>query len=146
MATEDRGMTDTEDLELGIGRAIRQTRLAQGLRQQDIADRADIDQSYISQVERGKIQFPSPRILWRIADALGVSEITILTEGGYIRKSKAAEHGEVVLRLTAFEQVLVNLALEVTRNSPSATGTALLAQLRGLRNIESVNHEHQDSE
>ena len=54
-----------------IGEEIRELRKAKGLRLRDLALRADRSFSYLSQVERGKVQ-PSLMTLKNIADALAV--------------------------------------------------------------------------
>lgn len=50
--------------------AIRQRRLALGLTQEDIESRSGIDQSYLSQIERGRIRRPSRENLMVLADVL----------------------------------------------------------------------------
>lgn len=54
-----------------FGEAVRQTRLAGGLTQEELADRARIDRSYIGGVERGE-RNPTLTIIEKIAEGLGV--------------------------------------------------------------------------
>lgn len=52
-----------------LGGNIRERRLALGLSQEALAFEAEIDRTYVSQLERGVIN-PSLLILWRVAKAL----------------------------------------------------------------------------
>jgi predicted transcriptional regulator len=51
---------------------IRTRRVLQRMSQKELAERANVDRSYISQIENGKLK-PSLSILERIAAALGCS-------------------------------------------------------------------------
>jgi transcriptional regulator with XRE-family HTH domain len=64
-------MEDEEvtDLRQNLGREIREARLLAGISQEDLALMADIDRSYVSQLERG-IANPSLLILHRLAKVL----------------------------------------------------------------------------
>lgn len=63
---------DPSDLFLeAFGRAIRERREREGLSQEDLALRADLDRTYVSGVERG-VRNPTVRSILRIAEALGV--------------------------------------------------------------------------
>ena len=55
-----------------LSRAVRVLREAAQLSQEELADRAEIDRTYISGIERS-VRNPSFLVLWKIADALGVS-------------------------------------------------------------------------
>ena len=54
------------------GRAIRALRTAQGLSVRELAKRAQVNPTMLSQVERG-LREPSPRWLKAVTDALGRS-------------------------------------------------------------------------
>lgn len=58
------------DLSKFFGAAVRQHRMLVRLSQEDLADRAGLDRTYVSGIERGK-RNPSLRILQKVADALG---------------------------------------------------------------------------
>jgi transcriptional regulator with XRE-family HTH domain len=64
-------MDDDEltDLRQNLGREIREARQQAGISQEDLALMADIDRSYVSQLERG-IANPSLLILHRLAKVL----------------------------------------------------------------------------
>lgn len=67
-----------------IGKAVKATRTAQGLTQEELAARADLHPTYISDVERGA-RNPSWDVIARIAEGMGVPTATIA--GGYDRQS-----------------------------------------------------------
>lgn len=67
-----------KSLEL-LGRKIRKLRQEKGLSQEEFAHIADIDRSYIGQIERGERNIAFSNIL-KVAKALGV-KLSDLTEG-----------------------------------------------------------------
>lgn len=62
-----------------IGKNIRKYRLAKGLRQEDLAERADLSANYIGMIERGE-KVPSLESFINIVNVLGVSSDMILTD------------------------------------------------------------------
>lgn len=64
---------------LGLGRALQQRRLAAGLSQEELAESASIDRSYLGGIERGEHNMTLLN-LKRLCDALGVSLAVILSE------------------------------------------------------------------
>jgi transcriptional regulator with XRE-family HTH domain len=66
------------DIRILIGRNIRARRQAAGLSQEDLADQAVIDRTYVSGLERG-LRNPTALVLQRLADALDV-EVAKLVE------------------------------------------------------------------
>lgn len=71
-----------------IGKNIRKYRLMKKLRQEDLAEKADLSTNYIGAIERGE-KIPSLETFILIINALGVSADMILadvTEKGYIVK------------------------------------------------------------
>lgn len=53
-----------------FGRAVRQHRELMRLSQEDLADRAGLDRTYVSGIERGR-RNPTLEVLQRLSDALG---------------------------------------------------------------------------
>ncbi len=67
-------------MELGtIGRNIRKYRLEKKLRQEDLAERANLSINYVGAIERGE-KIPSLESLITIINALGVSADMILAD------------------------------------------------------------------
>ena len=71
-----------------IGQNIRKYRLMKMLRQEDLAEKADLSINYVGAIERGE-KTPSLESLIAIINALGVSAVMILVdvlENGYVVK------------------------------------------------------------
>lgn len=66
-----------EDICVTVGRNVRQARQQAGLSQEALADKAGIDRTYVSGVERG-VRNPTVTILARLAEALGVQAADLL--------------------------------------------------------------------
>ncbi|KHF34603.1 HTH-type transcriptional regulator SinR [Paenibacillus sp. P1XP2] len=64
--------------EAHIGEKIRRLRKKMGWTQEELAYRAQIDTSYLGQIERGKKRSPTIRIIGKIADALSVDSSLLL--------------------------------------------------------------------
>lgn len=60
------------DIASYVGAAVRSIRNEVGISQEELADLADLDRTYVSGIERGR-RNPSVRSLQRVSDALGVS-------------------------------------------------------------------------
>ncbi|MGJ8619761.1 MAG: helix-turn-helix domain-containing protein [Methylophilaceae bacterium] len=77
---------------VALGEAIRAERLAQGLSQEALADKAELDRSYVGGIERGEHNIAIINLL-KIADALEV-KVSSLLEMSAARK-------EMLIQLTA---------------------------------------------
>jgi transcriptional regulator with XRE-family HTH domain len=75
-----RGYLDGSAERQGAGGRIRRLRLQQGLTQMELASRANVNQGYLSSIERGD-RTARPTTLRAIAVALGVPEGVLLGEG-----------------------------------------------------------------
>ena len=62
-----------------IGKAVKAVRTAQGLTQEDLAAKADLHPTYISDVERGA-RNPSWDVIARLAEGIGVPVAAIAAE------------------------------------------------------------------
>lgn len=60
-----------------IGRVLREQRTARGLSQEALALAADIDRTFVSQIERG-IRQPTLTTLWKLAQPLSVPPSTLV--------------------------------------------------------------------
>lgn len=67
---------------IALGAAIRAERLAQGLSQEALADKANIDRSYMGGIERGEHNIAIVNLL-KIADALGIKASVFLQKSNY---------------------------------------------------------------
>lgn len=64
-------------LERAFGAALKEQRLKRKMTQRQLAERSELDETYVSLLERGKRQ-PSLKALLALAEGLGVSPIVIL--------------------------------------------------------------------
>ena len=71
--------TGFEALQAHLSEIIRAARLARGLSQEALALAAEVDRTYVSQIERG-IANPSLQILHRLADVMGLDLQIALVE------------------------------------------------------------------
>jgi transcriptional regulator with XRE-family HTH domain len=69
-----------------LGAYIRARRVAAGLSLRDLAERTDVSNAYLSQVERGMHE-PSLSVLRSVARALGVSLDALLARAGMLEES-----------------------------------------------------------
>ena len=58
----------------GFPERLKEARLRAGLSQPELADKVDVDKSYISKLERGIESPPSRKVTLRLVDALGISD------------------------------------------------------------------------
>ena len=72
-----------------LGALLREERRAAGLSQRELAERTNVSNAYLSQVERGRHE-PSLRVLTSVASTLGVSLESLLARAGI---TEAGDHG-----------------------------------------------------
>ncbi|MGK2927995.1 MAG: helix-turn-helix domain-containing protein [Acidimicrobiales bacterium] len=73
-----------------LGGFIRERRKAAEYSLRDLADRANVSNPYLSQIERG-LHAPSVRVLKAIATALNVSAESLLVQAGLLEGGTGAE-------------------------------------------------------
>jgi transcriptional regulator with XRE-family HTH domain len=66
-----------------LGALLREERRAAGLSQRELAERTQVSDAYLSQVERGRHE-PSLRVLTAVTSTLGVSLEALLSRAGII--------------------------------------------------------------
>src|SRR5437879_13673628 len=75
-----------------LGELIRSQRRLANLSLRELAERTDVSNPYLSQIERG-LHEPSVRVLRSIARALNVSAETLLAQAGLLDEVKRAGAG-----------------------------------------------------
>ena len=60
------------DIVESFGLAVRSLRIQRGYSQEQLAERSQLDQTYLSGIERG-VRNPTLRVIARLADGLGVT-------------------------------------------------------------------------
>ena len=73
-----------------LGELIRKQRQQAELTLRDLAERANVSNPYLSQIERG-LHEPSVRVLKAIAGALNLSAETLLRQAGLLEEEETAE-------------------------------------------------------
>ena len=88
---------------LELGALLADLRTAKGLSLREVEDATGdaVSNAYLSQLENGKIQKPSPNVLHRLAEVYGVRYETLMEKAGYLLPSTARESGSR-RRLAAF--------------------------------------------
>ena len=64
-----------------VGRNVRRIRIEKGLTQEDLADRAEVSQHYVSVLENGR-RNPTIETIGVLAKALGVDHLALLQPDG----------------------------------------------------------------
>lgn len=72
-------MGSEESITKIVGENVRRAREAIGVSQEELGDRAGIDRTYVSGVERG-VRNPTVKVLARLAEALAVPPAALLKE------------------------------------------------------------------
>lgn len=75
-------MAEPEDRPAGIGKQVRALREALGMRQEDLAVKAELTTSTVAMIEQGKTGDPRLSTLRALAKALGVSLDELTKETG----------------------------------------------------------------
>lgn len=76
------------DIASQVGSAIRALRDEAGLSQEELADLAELDRTYISGIERGR-RNPSVKSLQRVSDALSVTLDVVFIRARQLAEGKA---------------------------------------------------------
>lgn len=103
-----------------IGAYVRAQRERLGLSQGELARRAELSSSHMSQIEQGRITWPNADIRRRLARALGVSHLDMLVAAGELSAEEVAYAG----------------ATGVVEERPDDPGAELCRWLQG-RNVPS---------
>ena len=65
---------------------IKELRSAKGFSLRQVEKKSGISNAYLSQLENGKIEKPSPHILYKLAEVYEVSYENLMKLAGYIKK------------------------------------------------------------
>ncbi|MFM2069962.1 MAG: hypothetical protein RLZZ623_225 [Actinomycetota bacterium] len=77
-------MTTSSDAVLdGLARELESARAANGRSLRDVAEQAGISAAYLQKLERAQVSEPSPKIILRLADALGLDYGRLMQLAGY---------------------------------------------------------------
>ena len=96
---------DGRDIKVTFGKNAKMLRERRGLSQSDLAERAQISISFLSNIERG-LKFPQPDVLAKLSTALGIGVHELFLENFVIAESK------VLLRQSDSQEKLSDLMYE----------------------------------
>lgn len=82
-----------------IGSILRERRVAKGISQNELANTANVTQTYLSLVEHGK-RIPSYEVLKRIADILG-------EDAGHLHQEAGSADSESILKINRLTRKLI---------------------------------------
>jgi len=88
-----------------LSNAIRALRSAKGLSLRQVEKRTGISNAYLSQLENGKIEKPSPHILYTLADVYDTSYEDLMKLAGYLQKKQGERVRENVMEDVAFSAI-----------------------------------------
>lgn len=97
---------------MDLGKFLRLMRQEKGLSLRDVEKLCGVSNGYLSLLENGKVDAPSPHILHKLAAAYGIATEQLMDRAGYLTDDKVAfdDHGILseIADLTAgeIEQVL----------------------------------------
>jgi len=83
-----------------LGELLRKTRELKGESLRDVEKATDVSNAYLSQIESGKIDEPSPNKLKALADHYEVNYAVLMEAAGYLQSEKKAQPSNVLF-LTA---------------------------------------------
>jgi HTH-type transcriptional regulator, competence development regulator len=67
-----------------LGKTLRTTRQLKDKSLKAVAEPAEISTAYLLKLEKGQVESPSPHILHRLADVLGIDYLDLMRKAGYI--------------------------------------------------------------
>jgi transcriptional regulator with XRE-family HTH domain len=84
-----------------IGRFLKDARERKGLSLRAVQEATGVSNPYLSQIESGKVQHPSPSVLNKLATLYGISYASLMKAAGYPvpESSVPSEHSRVFARL-----------------------------------------------
>lgn len=78
-----------------LGSLLRQLRLGRGLTLRDVEKKTEISNAYLSQLENGRADQPSPRILHKLAGFYGFPYTELMIAAGYLQPKGKANSGNL---------------------------------------------------
>ena len=111
-----------------FGASLRKLRIQAGLTQRELADRVNVDFTYLSKIENGALPPPSEKVILKLAETLNVDKDELLTLAGKI----PADIAEILKDRKTLEQ----LRAERVKKEEA------VHQLEGLKNMPEATRAH----
>jgi len=119
-----------------FGASLRKLRIQAGLTQRELADRVNVDFTYLSKIENGALPPPSEKVILKLAETLNVDKDELLTLAGKI----PADIAEILKDRKTLEQ------LRAERDNKEAAAASkkeeAVHQLEGLKNMPEATKSH----
>jgi HTH-type transcriptional regulator, competence development regulator len=89
-----------------LGRSLKDAREAKALTLRAVQEATGVSNPYLSQIESGKVQHPSPTVLNKLAILYGISYASVMKAAGYPvpDSSVLSEHSRALARLGPITQ------------------------------------------
>lgn len=71
-------------VQVALGARLREARAAAELSYRDVRDLTGLALSHLQRLERGQVAEPSPAVLKKLAEALGVPYVDLMRRAGYL--------------------------------------------------------------
>jgi transcriptional regulator with XRE-family HTH domain len=78
-----------------LGEELRRLRLEKGVSLREVEKATEVSNAYLSQLENGKTEQPSPRVLHKLAEYYGVPYNRLMEVAGYLQPSENARANKV---------------------------------------------------
>ncbi|HEX8178634.1 MAG TPA: helix-turn-helix transcriptional regulator [Pyrinomonadaceae bacterium] len=78
-----------------LGEELRRLRINKGVSLREVEKATKVSNAYLSQLENGKTDQPSPRVLHKLAEYYGVPYNRLMEIAGYLQPSENAQHNKV---------------------------------------------------
>lgn len=114
-----------------LGEELRSIRETRGLTLRAIEKATGISNAYLSQLETGKIEKPSPNYLYKLAEIYNVPYDLLMEKAGYIYRDKEKHQ----------QQSLMSAALATAENITSEEAAELMKYLAFLRSKNKHSRE-----
>ena len=99
-----------------LGQYLRDVREALGLKLREVEEAAGVSNAYLSQLETGKVERPSPSILHKLAAVYNVSYEQLMEKAGYLHKGpETRAQANVRLPTSLLEDLTPDEEAEVVR-------------------------------
>lgn len=141
--------TCTREQDMALGTYVRELRKARGLTQEVLAEEANLEQTWISQVERGKILEPSPNYMRRLAGGLAVPVRDLYEAAGIIEEHDDTEETSRLAEVRYLSEIGRSVLQVVERQAAAqnegrhATATRRLPIVNAVAANEAMTHGQQ---
>jgi transcriptional regulator with XRE-family HTH domain len=83
------------DMSTALGEELRRLRLEKGVSLREVEKATEVSNAYLSQLENGKTEQPSPRVLHKLAEYYHIPYNRLMEIAGYLKPSENARANKV---------------------------------------------------